>query len=182
MEIHLIVLLFDNLFTPHNKKVTAVNSPGKTRSNYSATGLAKLDASLVDRWDKSRVMESEAVNDLEKHLWLANGAAATMSIGFIQAKQTIPVFQYMGAWSFVSGVLLLVVLKFLSAWISSRERFRFQDAKSRFDADEVTDLIFCSVRDGMHRVLYCMYLALQWGAGIAFIAGCILTLVGINAA
>ncbi len=162
--------------------MTAVNLQNKKRSAYSAADLAKLDASHDDYWDKSRDLESETVKDLEKHLWLANGAAATISIGFVQAKQTLPIWQYAGAWAFVAGILLLVILKFVSALNSSRDRYRFQDAKSRFDAEEVTDHVFRSVRDKTFRVLKGSYLVLQWGAGIAFIAGCILTLIGVASA
>ena len=158
------------------------NLQNKKRSAYSADDLAKLDATLSDYWDKSRELESKTVNDLEKHLWLVNGAAATVAIGFIQAKTVVPFWQYMGAWVFVSSILMLVILKYLSATNSSRDRYRFQDAKSRFDADEVTDDVFGSVRDRTFLILKRAYLILQWGAGGAFIAGAIFTLVGVGCA
>ena len=155
------------------------NLQNKKRSAYSTNDLAKLDASLSDYWDKSRALESDTVNDLEKHLWLANGAAATVSIGFIQAKTMVTLWQYRGAWAFVSGILLLVILKYVSAWNSSRDRHRFQDAKSRFDADEVIDYVFQSVRDRNFHVRKFVYFLLKRGAGVAFIAGCIFTLIGV---
>ena len=158
------------------------NLQNKKCSAYSADDLAKLDATLSDYWDKSRELESKTVNDLEKHLGLVNGAAATVAIGFIQAKTVVPFWQYMGAWVFVSGILMLVILKYLSATNSSRDRYRFQDAKSRFDADEVTDDVFGSVRDRTFLILKRAYLILQWGAGGAFIAGAIFTLVGVGCA
>lgn len=159
-----------------------VNLQDKKSSAYAADDLAKLEASHGDYWDKSRALESETVADLEKHLWLANGAAATASIGFIQAKAVVSLWQYAGAWAFVSGILFLVVLKYVSSFNSSRDRYRFQDAKSRFDADEITDHVFRSVRDRTFRVLKYAYLALQWGAGAAFIAGSIFTLIGVRCA
>ena len=158
------------------------NLQSKKRSAYAEADLAKLDATLDDYCDKSRALESQTVNDLEKHLWLANGAAATVSIGYIQAETTVPLWQYLGAWTFVVGILLLVVLKFVSSLNSSRDRYRFQDAKSRFDADEVTDHEFRTIRDRTFRVLKCSYVVLQWGAGLAFIAGAILTLIGVGRA
>jgi hypothetical protein len=158
------------------------NLQNKKRSAYSTADLAKLDVTLTDYWDKSRASESETINDLEKHLWLANGAAATISIGYIQAKTSIPFWQYVGAWSFVAGILLLVVMKFVSSLYSSRDRYRFQDAKSRFDADEVTDDVFRTVRDCTFRSLKWSYLLFQWGAGLAFVAGVILTLIGVGRA
>jgi len=157
-----------------------VNLQNNKRSAYTADNLAKLEASLGDYWDKSRALESETVADLEKHLWLANGAAATASIGFIQAKAVVPLWQYAGAWAFVFGILFLVVLKYVSSLNSSRDRYRFQDAKSRFDADEITDHVFRNVRDRTFHVFKYAYLALQWGAGSAFIAGSIFTLIGVR--
>ena len=162
--------------------MTAVNLQNKKRSAYSAADLAKLDASLDDYWNKSRDLESETVYDLEKHLWLANGAAATVSIGYIQAKAIVPLWQYLGAWAFVAGILLLLIMKFASSLNSSRDRYRFQDAKSRFDADEIADHVFRTVGDRTFKVLKGSYLVLQWGAGLAFIAGAILTLIGVGRA
>jgi len=159
-----------------------VNLLDKKRSAYSADDLAKLEASHGDYWDKSRALESETVADLEKHLWLANGAAATASIGFIQAKAVVSLWQYAGSWAFMSGILFLVVLKYVSALISSRDRYRFQAAKSRFDADEITDHVFRNVHDRTFHALKYIYISLQWGAGAAFIVGSIFTLIGVRCA
>jgi hypothetical protein len=156
-----------------------VNLQNKKRSSYSAEDLAKLQKTLSDYWDKSRALESETIKDLEKHLWLANGAAATAAIGFIQAKTVIPFWQYVGALVFVAGLIELVILKYVSAWNSSRDRYRVQSATSRFDADEVTDQVFVEVRDKLYHFLSFTYLFLQTGAGVAFIAGCVLTLMGV---
>ncbi len=158
------------------------NLQNKKRSSYTAADLAKFEATLSDYWDKSRQLESETVSDLEKHLWLANGAAAAVAIGFIQAKTVVPFWQYIGAWIFVSGILMLVILKYLSATNSSRDRYRFQDAKSRFDADEVADDVFRNVRDRTFFMLKRAYLIFQWGAGGAFITGAIFTLIGVGCA
>lgn len=136
---------------PH--EVTMFNLQNKKRSAYSEADLAKLYVNLSDYWDKSRKLESETVVDLEKHLWLANGAAATAAIGFIQAKTAVSFWQYAGAWAFVSGILVLVILKYLSAYNSSRDPYRFQDAKSCFDANETTDEVFRNVRDKTFSVL-----------------------------
>jgi hypothetical protein len=156
------------------------NLQNKKRSDYSEADFAKLNATLDDYWDKSRAIESETINDLEKHLWLANGAAATVSIGYIQVKTNVPLLQYLGAWTFVVGILLLVILKFVSSLIASRDRYRFKVAKSRFDANEVTDEVFRTVRDRTFGIFKRTYLVLQWGAGLAFIVGAILTLIGVG--
>lgn len=158
------------------------NLQNKKRSAYTAADLTKLEATLSDYWNKSRGLESETVKDLEKHLWLANGAAATVAIGYIQAKKLVPLWQYLGAWAFVAGILLLLLMKFMSHFNASRDRYRFEDAKSRFDADVVDDGAFRTVRDCTFRVLKGSYLVLQWSAGLAFIAGAIFTLIGVGCA
>ncbi len=135
---------------------------------------------LEDYWSKSRAAETETIVDLEKHLWLANGASAIVSIGYIQAKDVICLYQYYGAWAFVSGILMLVLMKYCSNANSSRDLNRFQDAKSQFDADEKTDCIFKDIRDKKFKVLNKCYLYLQRGAGLAFVGGCILTLIGVQ--
>jgi len=98
------------------------NLQNKKRSAYAAADLAKLDATLDDYWEKSRALESGTVNDLEKYLWLANGAAATVTIGYIQAKDIVCLSQYYGAWAFVTGILMLVAMKYVSRINSSRDR------------------------------------------------------------
>jgi len=133
---------------------------------------------LEDYWKKSRSFETESINDLEKHLWLANAAAATISIGYLQAASPASSGQILGSWSFVGGILFLVILKFVSSWVSSRERSRFESAQAEFYRGGTNDSVFEKIRDSTHVGLKRLYLALQYGAGIAFISGLIFTLVG----
>lgn len=151
---------------------------GKKRSTFTPSELASLDDAVTDYWHKSRNLESETVVDLEKHLWLANAAAATISIGFIQGEGAVSDWQYWGSWSFVSGIVFLVFMKFVSAWTSSRDRFRFEAAKMKFDSDDATDEVFGEIRDAKFRALKLTYSVLQWGAGLAFVGGLVLTLFG----
>ena len=158
-----------------------INLQNKKRSEYESEGaLSELEGTSKDYWNKSRDDETKTIEDLEKHLWLANAAAATISLGYIQAKEVVCQSQYYGAWAFVSGILMLVVMKYVSSINSSRDRYRFQDAKSKFDAEEETDFIFKGVRDKIFNILKKIYLFLQYGAGAAFILGCILTLIGVK--
>lgn len=158
-----------------------INSQNKTRSEYEKNGdLPDIEEMSKDYWNKSRDMESRTIEDLEKYLWLANGAAATVTIGYIQAKDIVCLSQYYGAWAFVTGILMLVLMKYVSSINSSRDRYRFQDAKSKFDAEETTDIVFKDVRDRTFTILKKSYLFLQYGAGTAFVAGCILTLIGVK--
>ena len=128
--------------------------------------------------DNSRALKSETIDDLEKHLWLANGAAATISIGFIQAKDVVSQLHYYGAWFFIIGIIMLVIMKFVSLKLCSRDSDRFEDAKSKFDADEVTDMVFEEIRDKTYKVLNKVYKCLRCGAGLVFIIGCILIAQG----
>lgn len=158
-----------------------INLQNKKRSEYERDlDLSDIEEMSKDYWNKSRDTETQTIEDLEKHLWLANAAAATVSIGYIQAKDVVYLSQYYGAWAFISGILMLVVMKYVSKINSSRDRYRLQDAKSKFDAEEVTDYVFRDVRDKTFNFLTKSYLVLQYGAGIAFISGCILTLIGVS--
>lgn len=160
-----------------------INLQNKKRSEYMKDGdLLDVEEISKDYWNKSRETETKTIEDLEKHLWLANAAAATVSIGYVQTKELVCQSQYYGAWAFVSAILMLVVMKYVSSINSSRDRYRFQDAKSQFDAEEVTDFVFKDVRDKTFNVLKKSYLLLQYGAGLAFILGCILTLIGVKSA
>lgn len=161
-------------------EVTMFKVQGKKRNAYSLVDLSIFEKTLADYWDKARTLESETINDLEKHLWLANGAAATVSIGFIQTKSTVPFWQYVGAWVFVSGILLLVIMKYVSAFNTSRDRNRFQTTKTNFETNQVTDFEFRKIRDKKFMALKFVYLVLQLGSGVAFIAGLIFTLIGIG--
>lgn len=120
--------------------------------------------------------------DLEKHLWLANAAAAIVSIGFVQAAENVSSWQYWGCWSFILGIVLLVCLKFVSALTSSRDRHRFESARARFYKNEVSDEVFLSIRDRIFENLRRSYLSLQYGSGLTFVLGLVFTLVGIQCA
>jgi hypothetical protein len=157
-----------------------VNLQNKKRSAYQKDDLIALEETLKDYWDTSRTRETKSIEDLEKYLWLANAAAITVSLGYIQKADKISYFNYCGAWVFIAGILMLVVMKYVSSVNSSRDRHLFQQAKSKFDADEVSDFIFKDIRsDKMFGNIRKIYLCLQYGAGLAFVAGCVLTLFGV---
>jgi len=160
-----------------------INLQNKGYTDYKRDGdLAKLERTLDDYWDQSRATDTAATVDLEKHLWLVNGAAATITIGFVQAADKTVKGQHIGAWFFVFGIILLIGLKFVSATNSSRDAARFREARSKFEASEVTDYEFRNVRDRVFRRLRITYLALLYGSVIAFVIGCISVLVGTYAA
>ena len=158
-----------------------INIQNKKKNEYEKDGdLPDFEKMSEDYWNNSRELETKTIEDLEKYLWLANSAAATISIAYIQKiTTTISLLQYSGAWAFVSGILMLLILKYISSIISSRDRYRFQDALSKFNSNKVSDEIFNSVRDKTFKFFKRCYLILQYGSGLAFITGCILTLIGV---
>ena len=158
-----------------------INLQNKKRSAYQKKDLLVLEEVLRDYWDKSRTLETKSIEDLEKYLWLANAAAVTVSIGYIHKAASVSCVQYYGAWAFIVGILMLIVMKYVSSINSSRDRYLFQKAKSKFDADEVSDVIFKDIRkDITFSNLTKLYLCLQYGAGLAFVAGCLLTVLGVT--
>ena len=159
-----------------------INLKAIKRKEYRADDLAALESVLSDAWDKSRSVESETIVDLEKHLWLANASAATISIGFLQSKPVVSNLQYYGAWSFIFGIILLVIVKYLSEYFCSRDRSRLQDAKSKFDANEVTDIVFDGIRDNVYRRLNLAYRIFKYGSGFMFVLGLILMVQSIKIA
>ena len=152
----------------------------KKRPAFTADELQALERELDDYWQKSRDAESKAVADLEKHLWLANGAGATASVGFLQAASAVSSWQVAGAWGFIVGIVSLVIIKFVSEFQASRLRYRYQHAKMRFDAGQASDFVFKDIRDKKFVVTRSIYLGLRWSAGLAFIAGLAFTLIGVS--
>lgn len=141
--------------------------------------MKEFEKVLDDYWNKSRTLESHTIDDLEKHLWLANAAAATITIGYVQSKGGAHCLQIIGGWAFVLGIIFLVLMKFVSAFNSSRDRKRFQEAIPNI-TEENFDKKIREIKDKAFVYLRSVYLILQYGSGFLFIAGCILILLGIN--
>ena len=136
---------------------------------------------MDDYWDRSRDHETKRVDDVEKHLWLANGAAATVSMAFYQAKGWISPWQLTGALLFVAGLVMLITMKFLAEWNASRDRFRFQDAANRFFANECTNEFLApnSIRDATAQRVKVLLLFTRFGSGIVFVLGLLCTIVAL---
>lgn len=141
--------------------------------------MSELEKLLDDYWNKSREFESHAVNDLEKHLWLVNSAAATITIGFIQSNEVVNCLQVMAGWIFVLGIIFLLLMKFVSELNSSRDRFRFQSATKGI-TEKNAELRIKEIKDKTFAHLKLVYLILKFGSGILFIVGCIFILLGVT--
>ncbi len=141
--------------------------------------LEAFQITLDDYLDNSRRSESESIVDLEKHIWLLNSGAATLLIGYLQTQNQISCWQLYAACSFVLGVVIFFILKYISLPLTSRDRVRFQEAYSKFLYGEVTDMIFKSVRDKTSKYLNRTYVTLQFLSGFMFILGLLLLLAGV---
>ncbi|BCZ98086.1 hypothetical protein DI137_00020 [Legionella pneumophila] len=139
-------------------------------------GMTDLIKILDDYFNKARELESYTINDLEKHLWLVNASSATITIGFIQSKDGVGYLQILGAWSFVLGIISLLLMKFVSAINSSRDKKRFVEATLNISAENAAEKIR-EIKDKQFSCLRMTYLILQYGAGVLFIVGCILTIL-----
>lgn len=141
--------------------------------------MTELEKLLDDYWNKARDLESHTINDLEKHLWLANAAGATITIGYIQSNNVVGCLQVLGGWAFVLGIIFLVLMKFVSAINSSRDRLKFQEATKGITEGNAEKKIK-GIKDKIFVRLKCLYLILQFGSGILFVSGCVLILLGAN--
>lgn len=152
----------------------------KKLSHYRADGdLTLSEEMLTDYKEHSVNLETYTINDLEKHLWLANGAAITISLGFIQAKGVVSQLHVYGTWLFLAAIIMLVVMKFASAINSSRDRKRYQSAHIDFYSEKTTDVVFSNIRDKIFYFYKTIYLVTQYGSGLAFIIGCFFMVKGV---
>lgn len=145
---------------------------------YKSEGRLEFFQKTLDNyWDNSRQVESEAIVDLDKHIWLLNSGAATLLIGYLQTQSNVSCWQLYSAISFILGIVFLFMLKYLSAFLTSRDRFRFQDANSKFLDGMETDYVFKEVRDITYKCLHKSYVFLQFISGVMFILGLVFLLV-----
>ncbi len=156
------------------------NLQNKKIEQYKRDGdLDVFQKTLDDYWDNSRRAETESINELEKHIWLLNSGSATLLIGYLQTIPSVTCWQLYAAASFVAGVVLFFILKYIGAYITSRDRARFKEAHSKFIANEETDFVFKTVRDKYFGYINKAYVLIQFLSGILFVLGLILLLKGI---
>lgn len=141
--------------------------------------LDKVKAWLEKDFDRSRDFESQAINELEKILWLANSGAATVTIGYLTTNEAPTLYQYYGSFAFVSAIVLLLMLKLVAAINASRDRSRRQDHSDKFFTANRPLSYIGEIRDSWYRRLNTTYKALKYAAIALFVLGCSLTLAGI---
>ena len=153
--------------------------------NATAEDLAKsgvlreIEEDLKSEFDRSRNSETQAINDFEKMLWLTNSGAATVTIGFITTTENPTLILFIGSSAFVLGIIAMLVMRFVAETVTVRDRARRQKASESFFLENAPLSIFGKIRDDKFRKLSYLYKFLKSSAGILFVIGCILTLIGI---
>jgi len=99
---------------------------GLKLNQLNQSDLREFERLHAKYFEKSIESETNSINDLISHLWLANGSAATVCIGIFQSKGFADRFHFYGVCSFIVGLVVLLIFKFFSEWVSSRDRHRFQ--------------------------------------------------------
>jgi len=141
--------------------------------------LDKVKAWLEKDFDRSRDFENQAINELEKVLWLSNSGAATVTIGYLTANEAPSLYQYYGSLAFVSAIVLLLMLKLVTAINASRDRNRRQDHSDKFFTENRPLSYIGEIRDSWYRRFNTAYKTLKYAAIALFVLGCSLTLVGV---
>lgn len=145
----------------------------------SEVRLDEVRGWLKADFDRARELESQSVNELEKSFWLANSGAATVTLGFLTAGSNSSLLQILGCGAFVAAVILLLLMRIVSALNASRDRSRRQAMSDKFFSENLPISTLENIRDKRFQWLRWTYLILKGGAATLFVVGCILTLQGI---
>ncbi|MCW3107702.1 MAG: hypothetical protein JWQ09_2208 [Segetibacter sp.] len=141
--------------------------------------LDQISAELKSEFDRSREYETKSIDELEKTLWLANSGAATITIGFLTSSNQPNLFQFYGCSAFVFAIILLLLMKIVSAINASRDRNRRQDFSDKFFTQNKPISSMSKIRDKHYNRLKNSYLLLKSLSICLFLAGCIATLISI---
>lgn len=141
--------------------------------------VEKASNRLWEEFNRARELETHAINEFDKALWLTNSGAATVTLGYITSTQNPTMMQFLGAATFVLGILSLLLMKFIGETNAVRDRLRRQTISEAFFLNGAPMSSFDKIRDSTFRRLSWAYKSLKSGAGICFIVGCIVTLIGM---
>ena len=129
-----------------------------------------------DYYDKATERETKSIEDFIKHLWIVNGASASLSIGFIQSKGVFDSFQFYGACSFVLGLIVLLIFKFVHEIISSYDLHRFQTVIGEIENNRIPVDSLRNIRNKPFKIAKHFFLVARIFAAICFIVGLCMTL------
>lgn len=139
--------------------------------------LDSYQAYLQGEFDRARDQETEALNQLDKSLWLANGGAATVTISnLVASSDSFALF--LGASAFVTGVACLVIMRMSNAYNAARDRSRRQKASEKLFTENLKLSSLEGIRDKWYFFHGGVYRLLNTLAAILFVLGCVLSLAG----
>ncbi len=146
---------------------------------FKAGQLDKIQRRLDGDYDLARELESRTIDIFDKSLWLANAGAATVTIGYITTTSTPTISQFLGCCVFVGAIVMLLGRNFIGETNAVRDRVRRKLAMQRFFSESQPMSVFERVRDKNFAKLAYLYKFLKASAAVLFVAGCVLTLVGV---
>ncbi|HEY5603398.1 MAG TPA: hypothetical protein VIM41_09830 [Gammaproteobacteria bacterium] len=146
---------------------------------FKAGKIDEASNSLWEEFNRAREQETRAINEFEKILWLTNSGAATITIGYITSADSPTSLLFLGSTLFVTGILLLFVMKFVGETNSVRDRVRRQKVSESFFHKGKPMSSFDNIRDKTFKRLAWIYKGLKSVAALCFISGCIVTLIGL---
>lgn len=153
----------------------------KFKRDYTDRELDELQKDIDIYNSKSLEHETKTIDDFIKNLSIANTTAATVSIGYLQTiKDNVIPNQYHGSICFVIGIICILILMIISEINASRTRYRFQDAKNKFDANQVMAHEFDLINDCKSNLMRWITIILRYLSFILFIVGLILFLMSVN--
>ena len=151
---------------PIGKKFSELNDEEKTKFlDYAKSNFEKIAAN-----------ETESIKDFQKHLWLVNSTAATISIGIMQANGVKNSYQFWGAAAFIFGVITLLVFKSNSEIITSRERSRYQKILDYILSDAVAIQEKFKLRDRVFNYFRYTLIVIRVLSVFSFVVGLLLHL------
>lgn len=133
---------------------------------------------LQKEFDRARDQETEALNQLDKSLWLANGGAATVTISNLVASGD-SIYLFLGASVFVAGVVFLLMMRMSYAYNAARDRNRRQKASEKFFTDNLKLSSLENIRDKWFSFHSSLYKWLNTLAILLFVLGCVFSLAGV---
>ena len=132
---------------------------------------------LQGEFDRARDQETEALNQLDKSLWLANGGAATVTISNLVASSNSVLF-FCGASAFVIGIAFLLMMRMSHAYNAARDRSRRQKASEKLFTENLKLSSLEGIRDRWYFFHGGLYRKLNTLAALMFVFGCAFSLAG----
>jgi hypothetical protein len=150
----------------------------RTAEDLAKTGeLEEVNKLLWDEFGKARELQTKAIDEFDKALWLTNSGAATITLSYITSAADPTKLQLFGSGIFVLGILSLLLMKFIAETNASRDTERRRIASESFFNKGASMAVFGKIRDKQFGRLALLFKISKATAGVCFLAGCIITLI-----